>query len=595
MDLPTFLLYLHHGASSTCKTIFNHLSLHDTQTLRLTTKRTEQVASAYYFPFARVFLSSHAADLSAFRAITSNPRLAAQVEEIVWDDTTFNRSLLDFDVFKTLAVQYPVVYERELRRAFDVFQGLVSEHIAIRDAERDFEALVEALPKLPSLKKIVLTRLAFNNDYDDGDDNDLDGRKKARSSPAMRQWRAIPRPLRTWMPEPDVHWTWVSWQYYRDTVPVDIQDTFDPKYAYGALSPRLYMAPEPITAFLDSDWGDYDRDDGGDYGNDFLPFESTGPAPVYAPFRGVILLMRALEKTGTTKIEEFRIVNPHEMYEGMPMHFFSSANPALSALRHMFRSLRHLALDIDFDEKFGRQSTAEDTTFATSLAAAEQLRSLELTIHNRNWAAFVAMLRSTPMRVRLPQLRDVTIVDGGRSHSRREAKSFDPRHFYDLLWWCESLVVPGRLDESVEEYQDKDQQQRHLLRCLRLEKISLANNSNHRDTHDGSPRETTWATILAELKRKNNSYPDQDHLPLSRWLERLELHNVTDADVAIAPMEQQQHGENEDQSGPDAVDRDRARGVAVRKESTWSSYGNSIMEYLVGRDLCPLRRESTKD
>jgi hypothetical protein len=643
MDLPTFLLYLHHGAWSCCRTIFDHLSLRDIHSLRLTTKRIEQVASTYYFPFSRVYISSHAADLAAFTAITSNPRLAAQVEEIVWDDTTFNPSLLDFNVFKSLAVQYPAVYGQELRKSFDVFRKLASEHIIIRDEERDFEALVGALPRLPALKRIVLTRLCFNDEGCDLDSRRgcrASGKAMARSSPAMRQWRAIPHCQRTWMPVPDVHWTWVELESYRNADPVAVEDTFDPKYAHAAINPRMYMGAEPVTEYwYDDVWGlNYDIDNNY-YNDDITPFdESTGPAPVYAPFRGLILLLRALEQTHTTRIEELRIINPYDTYEGMPSHLFSSANPALPLLRHTFQSLRHLALAIDFDNKFAaqiqeQQRPGHDNTFTTTLAAAQQLRSLELRVHNHNWGTFAASLRlsNRRMAVHLPRLQYVTIIGGGSSSSRRgETKSFEPQHFHDLLSWCESLVTPRRLAGGSSEAIDEDYQGRqsdhnqHRLRCLRIEKVSLVKNNSHvhesgNDNSDNeTARETTWATILAELKRKNNSSnsrnsngPDQqnqDNLFLSLWLDRLELINVTDAEeAAIAdavstteqePQQQQAGSENEnmDQPEPNASHRNATRNSSPikKEESTWSSYGDSIMAYLLDENrqgaITPLRK-----
>jgi len=116
MDFPGFLLHLHYGASECSRLICDSLSSRDIRSPRLTCKTVEHVASSYPF-LTRAYISSHAADLEAFRGITSNPKPARHVTEIIWDDTTFNRMLFDFTIYKPLW-KCPDRYRDHLEKAF---------------------------------------------------------------------------------------------------------------------------------------------------------------------------------------------------------------------------------------------------------------------------------------------------------------------------------------------------------------------------------------------------------------------------------------------------------------------------------------------
>lgn len=226
MDFPGFLLHLHYGASECSRLICDSLSSRDIRSPRLTCKTVEHVASSYPF-LTRAYISSHAADLEAFRGITSNPKLARHVTEIIWDDTTFNRMLFDFTIYKPLW-KCPDRYRDHLEKAFNIWGKLAEKHWGIREGELDFEALAQGLPKLPHLKKVELTRLLFQRRATFGVASDPQAGPK---SPAMKQWLSIPAYLRRYMPKPEVQWIWLN-SLYQETRPLDITQTFSSRYAY---------------------------------------------------------------------------------------------------------------------------------------------------------------------------------------------------------------------------------------------------------------------------------------------------------------------------------------------------------------------------
>jgi hypothetical protein len=551
MGFSDFLLYLHYGASSCCKTIFDDLTLSDIQSLRLTAKTVDSVASAYYFPFSRIYISAHPADIKVFREVTGNPHLASQVEEIVWDDTAFSRSLLDFNIYKLLWARQPMVFERELKRYHDVYARMVRDNLALRDAQSDFEALVQALPGLPRLKRIALTRLSF----EDRDDPKFGG-MKGRSSPAAKQWRESSQTLRTFMIEPDVHWIWPEWQCFRNDRSVAMQDIFDPTYALEPLDPSLLMGPEPVQAYFADEWGDAWTM----FQN--LSIRSGGPAPVYAPFRGLVLLTRALRQT-RTRIQEFRIVNLYDNTEGLPIQYFSDCNPELPSLLAVLESVKHLSLDIDFDTKFGPEleKGACRDVFATSLGTAQALRTLNLKIHDRHWRKFIGFLRSNPMQSRLPYLWEVTIASGSKcTTGRKLASAFTADDLADLLRWCRSLVE-GNADQEPTD--DSGDTSRPRLPCLRLENILLAPTSLF--TMHGDLQIHTWKSVLANLETicsSHHSEGTRKPVPVSHWVHRLELCDVVD----------------------------KTDDITDESVSVWSSSENSIMDYLDGQAVDPLHR-----
>ena len=83
-DLPEELLDL----------VLRHATRGALQQLRLTSKLFDRLASPLVWD--RIWISSHPLDLHVFKRVTAS-RFASNIRELVWDDTTFQRPLLDLN------------------------------------------------------------------------------------------------------------------------------------------------------------------------------------------------------------------------------------------------------------------------------------------------------------------------------------------------------------------------------------------------------------------------------------------------------------------------------------------------------------------
>lgn len=509
MDLPQFLRYIYYGASECAKLVFDNLSTQDIANLRLTCKTIHQ-ATASCPLVRRVYISSHRADLDAFRTITGNPILAQHIEEIVWDDTTFNRLLLDYKVYKPIW-QCSQLYEDVLRQAFEIWKDLVEEHLRIREQQLDFQALVEALPNLPSLKKVTLTRLSLGNVQGPASWT-FRGRPQLMKSPAMKHWLAIPYRFRKFMSMPSVQWHWQNWRY-QNSYPSAVSEVFSPEYRYDGMSPDLLN-------FFD----DWDGDDYSFYAEAVMRSPAQ-PAPVYSPFRGLILLARAIDRTAT-RLDEFQVLDQDG--GGISLQYFQDQNPEFETLLRALRPVRHLSLDTDGD---GSPLTVRYETGDALVSMLSSLNSLQSLYLRVDWPEFFLILENgskDPLGIRLPHLKEVTISTW---------RDLDSSHLSQILSWCKSLTQP--LDTTEENETTRERL------TLRLSNIGL--NCN-----------TSWDTVFQEIKTTPEIYSDA----LS-WLQKLDLQNVSDR----------------------ALRSETKRAV----DYAWFSSDNAVLEYISGKGPFPLK------
>lgn len=76
--------------------IIGHVTRGALKHLRLTSKLFERLASPLIWD--RIWISSHPLDLEVFERVTKS-RFASNIRELVWDDTTFQRPLLNWKNF----------------------------------------------------------------------------------------------------------------------------------------------------------------------------------------------------------------------------------------------------------------------------------------------------------------------------------------------------------------------------------------------------------------------------------------------------------------------------------------------------------------
>ena len=352
-DLPAELL--RHTSS--------YLGVSDIKNLRLVSPNFNVAASPYLF--SRIYISSHSLDLYVFRKVTAQPLFRNSIRELVWDDSTFNRHLMSWDAYcVAMKTTYRSIWcgrpeIKPSRSTFDLWLQIASEHHVIREARLDEKALIKALPHLPSLKRIVLTKSRNEN--------------KSRlplwnMSPTNRYWESVqalgfPTPVVDW-------WTWKHWNGKR----------YDGKW----------WAAEHITEQNCHRLFDLDFIDEGltsaEVQVQMGDRSSPGHAfhPTTRPFRGLLILIRALA-AADIRIPELMIRLPEESTpnNGMTHWLFRHWNRDLERFEEVVRHLRVLHLNIS--KSWAEESDTDDASdghVRRILHVAKDLEELNLVLWN---------------------------------------------------------------------------------------------------------------------------------------------------------------------------------------------------------------------
>ncbi|KAI9667533.1 MAG: hypothetical protein M1821_000349 [Bathelium mastoideum] len=296
-DLPEELLCI----------IFDYTTRGARKNLRLTSKLFERLASPLMWD--RIWISSHPLDLDVFKWVTQS-RFAGNIRELVWDDTTFQRPLMDWDNFLRISEEghssrrganYPVSYD-----AYEKWYDTALAHHEIRAMRLDQQALTDALPKLRGLKRVILTNRHVESIPHE------DEVPEFGSSPTVRQWKEWPE--RVPFP-PSVCW-------YNDTSDAlsNVHELFDL-----------------------------------DYLDDGLPeLDFRGALENACPFRGLFILLHALNeervRSGRSGVQEF-IIRPSyepgtEFGPGISYLFFARLGTPMIQMTRLFEGLRVLNLVI---------------------------------------------------------------------------------------------------------------------------------------------------------------------------------------------------------------------------------------------------------
>ncbi|MCJ1228961.1 hypothetical protein MMC12_005625 [Toensbergia leucococca] len=324
--------------------IVRRLDSHGIKTIRLTSQRLHQVASPLLFQ--RIFISSHPLDLDVFNRITSNSILQKNIRELIWDDTTLNQVLMTWEIFVSQAEHswpnHPAEYTPS-RGAFDFWVGTTKDHHVIRSQHLDQRSLMETLPKLSSLESVILTNrnveaLPSERDF-----------PEAGSSPTTRQWLALPEKVPF---PPRVDWLLTNAD----------SEAFD-----GGINNFFNID------FYDDGWPaeEVNLND-----SDYYCVYNT-----LRPFRGLLILLRALSNTGT-RIKKFMIRPSYEKFRdhmpGISHVLFQKWSPDLDCFVDVVKHLRVLHLVISSDEIGSGKITARLGHLTRLLRAAAQLEDLSL-------------------------------------------------------------------------------------------------------------------------------------------------------------------------------------------------------------------------
>lgn len=177
------------------------------KSLRLTNKALNEASSPHLFP--TLYLSCHPLDLQVFQLVVDNPLLATNVRELVIDDTCLAPSLGKWDNYRAMAMreqrfwpqrrkpyfpndeafdakdrQWPQEPKREF---YELFINTMKPHRENLARGADIAALQDALPKLTSVRSLVVT----NRTADEAPDSGAQSRDS--SSPTVKQWRQMGR------------------------------------------------------------------------------------------------------------------------------------------------------------------------------------------------------------------------------------------------------------------------------------------------------------------------------------------------------------------------------------------------------------------
>ena len=184
MELKDFIVYLHDGAYTVYEQLIGHLSNADLKSLRLSIRPL----SADLFPrlFRRIYISTHTDDLEVFVRIAKHQRAAKYVREIIWDDTTFDRRLLDIEEYRSrLEDVKPRSKQADLGRAHEFWSQCCSGSNANKKTQQDHVALQRHIRSFHNLESVTVmsrSRLTYV---------DSDMYRKIWQTPRSRKWRAL--------------------------------------------------------------------------------------------------------------------------------------------------------------------------------------------------------------------------------------------------------------------------------------------------------------------------------------------------------------------------------------------------------------------
>ncbi|PYI00106.1 hypothetical protein BO71DRAFT_478954 [Aspergillus ellipticus CBS 707.79] len=126
--------------------IYNGLDRRSLKRLRLTGKKLDDlVVSRLCSLFNRVYVSANRTDLEVLYCISRNPRIAPCVRELVWD-VSIGINGWEFDCSNPLVNQ-------------DVKRQIIEDYHKISEEGYDFKILVQVLPQLSGLKKVIFVSL----------------------------------------------------------------------------------------------------------------------------------------------------------------------------------------------------------------------------------------------------------------------------------------------------------------------------------------------------------------------------------------------------------------------------------------------------
>jgi F-box domain len=343
------------------------------KTLRLVSRTFARITKHRLHP--HLYLSSHGPDISLYQRVVKDEELAEHVHELIWDDTTFPSLPVGWWFVSKVIQRYGGDYDsyRPTLKSYRLWKDFVQDHQRIRTAAFDQFLLDEHLSRFRRLRRVTLTNI------------DADSISIA----------SLPESLPT-IPE------WHRWRENGDRVPFASSVSWNWTHHRGSkgdLMRRMSIGYQAPT----------------------LSF-----SPQLVPFRGLLILLRALTKIPNS-VEEFVIKPLHNDLTGQQFEvgishlFFLHWHEDLARMETLFGRLTKLQLII----ASCRSCTAGKVTVAQGhltrvLSGAKLLCHLELEAKNMG-----CMVKMLGVESRFSHLRHVSFsgdIDPGR------LRRFSTRH-----------------------------------------------------------------------------------------------------------------------------------------------------------------------
>ncbi|KAM5353533.1 hypothetical protein ACJ41O_000183 [Fusarium nematophilum] len=380
------------------------------KSLRATCRQLHQAASPLLFPV--LYLSCHQLDLDVFRLVTHNPLLASGVCELVIDDTTLAPSLSDWRVYEAVASREELWPDRKKpypfrdgffdeprkewssgpdKELWEMFMRVFKGHHDNRLAHADVEALKDALPRMKSLRSLVITNRTADERHSFG------AQSEKSSSPIVKMWRRFGTERRERPPFPPRCDWWAAWG---SPMPRTMENMFSLDWLDDELQRQidqsgLPCSDEPIKESCEGVYGEdgfyeeCDCEDEEDTPGPYLQYTSV--RSIAREARALLVALNVLEdKTMQSQITEFRVDASYdmvdEMYQpGLPIRIFDYWSPLpdrLAGQLGVCSNLTKFHLIISNGYKYwDGQYTMEQGHVGRVLASMPQLEELVLEAH----------------------------------------------------------------------------------------------------------------------------------------------------------------------------------------------------------------------
>lgn len=364
--------------------ILESVSTRDIRAFRLACRRCADAGAPHLFP--RVWLSSHPLDVEVFRTFLRNPQICGGVKELIWDDTTYCDSLMEKEKYFKTAKKVgswgswctDLYANQEGEPGYRHFLAKAKLHHFIRRHRIDEKLLMSGLPKLKNLRSVVLSSRHHYMPWPD-DVGDI------VNSPTARQWTKE-REFKTFAYPPTVNW----------------------KTARGSGDVRQLSTKELLpmitVEYHEDAWAENDITD-------------ASCVHVLRPFRGLLILLRALSSTNT-KVENFELRPQYaskwgqdNSTVGLSHFFFREWTSDLDRFIAVARNLRRLHLVISCEDTSTADIHASAITlkrghFTLALQSAKRLEELHLEL------PVPSVMRAIGYETHFPHLKSLTLMQG---------------------------------------------------------------------------------------------------------------------------------------------------------------------------------------